>query len=364
MGPRPPIDLEDPAISLTMAVIMTSPSPLLLLDGALVVVAASRSFCEAFELDPATVAGQQIFALGGGDWDVPQLRVMLEATASGAAEVDAIETDLKRRGHRTRVLVVRARRLTYQDLNQQRLLLAIADITDAKASERAKDEAVERIGVLLREVRHRVSNSLQIISSVLLQNARRTTSDETRGHLKDAHHRVMSVAALERQLSEAQNGDENVELGAYITSLCENITASLIGDGDHISLVVKGNGVVASRISINFGLIVTELVINALKHAFPNARPGQITIAYESRGPNWTLSVIDDGVGMPTDQSLIRTGLGTSIVQALAKQLQATVKLGSAAPGTRICIEHTQIALVDETDGPALTAVILERPAA
>jgi len=134
MGARPPIELEDAAISLTMAIIMASPSPLLLLDGALVVVAASRSFCEAFELDPATTPGQQVFALGGWDWDVPQLRALLEATASGAPEVDAIETDLKRRGHRARRLVIRARRLTYEDLNQLRLLLAIADITDASCS--------------------------------------------------------------------------------------------------------------------------------------------------------------------------------------------------------------------------------------
>jgi len=138
----------------------------------------------------------------------------------------------------------------------------------------------------------------------------------------------------------------------------------MIGEGDHISLLVTGGGVVASRVSINLGLIVTELVINALKHAFPGHRPGKIVIAFEDRGPNWTLSVSDDGVGMPTDPSLIRSGLGTSIVQALAKQLEATVEVASAGPGTKVCIEHTQIALVEETDGPKPTSVVLERPAA
>lgn len=364
MGDRPPIEMEDAALSLTLAVIATSPSPLLLLDGELTVVAASGSFCDAFGLDPAKAPDQPILELGGGEWNVPQLRVLLEGTASGAAEVDAHEMNLKRHGHKTRRLVVRARRLVYQDLDHQRLLVAVADITDARANEREKDEAVERVGVLLREVRHRVANSLQIISSVLLQNAKRTTSDETRGHLRDAHHRVMSVAALERQLSASEDGDQDVELGAYFTRLCDSIGSSMIGEGRHISLAVTGGGVVAARVSINLGLIVTELVINALKHAFPDDRPGNIVIAYEDRGPNWVLSVSDDGVGMPTDPSLIRSGLGASIVQALAKQLQAIVEVASAGPGTKVCIEHTQIALVEETYGPEPTLVVLEQPAA
>ncbi|WP_269713946.1 sensor histidine kinase [Caulobacter sp. NIBR2454] len=365
MTGRPLIELEDAALSLTMAVLKASPSPLLLLDGALGVVAASRSFCDAFDLDPATTADQSIFALGAGEWDVVQLRALLEATAAGAAEVDAYEMELKRRGRPTRQLIIRARSLIYQDLTQQRLLVAVADITDARAGEREKDAAIERVGVLLREVRHRVANSLQIISSVLLQNAKRTKSDETRGHLKDAHHRVMSVAALERQLSEAETGgEEDVELGAYFTRLCDSIAGSMIGEGDPISLVVTGGGVVASRISINLGLIVTELVINALKHAFPPGRPGKVTIAYQARGPNWTLSVSDDGVGMPPDRSLVTPGLGTSIVQALAKQLEATVEVGSAAPGVRVSIDHTQIALLGETDDAAPSGVALERPAA
>ena len=279
-----------------------------------------------------------------------QLRDLLEATIAGATEVDAYEMDFTREGHKTLRLAIRARRLVYQDLDQKRLLVAVVDITDALADKREKDEAVERVDVLLREVRHRVANSLQIVSSLLLQNAKRTTSDETRRHLKDAHNRVMSVAALERQLSAAENGAVDVEVGAYFTRLCESIASSMIGEVDHISLVVMVRSVVSARVSVNFGLIVTELVINALKYAFPDARPGQITINFRSNGPNRRLSVSDDGVGMPTDLSLIRAGLGTSIVQALAKQLDASVEVVAASPGTRVCIEHTQIALVGESD--------------
>jgi two-component sensor histidine kinase len=85
-------------------------------------------------------------------------------------------------------------------------------------------------------------------------------------------------------------------------------------------------------------LIVTELVINALKHAFPDERSGKIAVDYWSRGDSWTLSVIDNGVGMPDKAEGIRQGLGTSIVSALASKLEAVVHTTSMQPGTSVAI--------------------------
>jgi two-component sensor histidine kinase len=365
--PDVPPSVEDAALSLTLAVVSSSPSPLLLLDGSLNVLAASASFYGAFSLDPDLVPGRPFFSLGDGEWDLPQLRSLLAATLSGAARIQAYEMDLKPAGHPARRLVVHAQRLVYLDLHHVRLLVAVSDVTDVRSGERIKDEALkealQRNLVLLQEVRHRVANSLQIIASVLLQNAKRTQSDETRWHLKNAHHRVMSVAALERQL--AGSGEAQVELHAYFTELCGSIAASMISGQDHIRLlVVGGEAVVEARVSVSLGLIVTELVINALKHAFPKDGPGTITVAYETRGPNWTLRVTDDGVGMPTDPALIRTGLGTSIVQSLAKQLEASVIITARHPGTRVSIEHIQVAVVGEERARGDSAAAAERPAA
>jgi len=218
------------------------------------------------------------------------------------------------------------------------------------------EDALRHSSVLLHEVRHRVANSLQIIASVLLQNARKTESEETRGHLRDAHHRVMSVAALERLLSTAEDGD--VEVHAYFTSLCESISASLIGEQHHVSLTVEGgDGVVDARVSVSLGLIVTELVINALKHAFPEGRHGKIVVDYNFHGPNWVLCVRDDGVGMP-ETAHLRTGLGTSIVRALAGQLNASVTITPQQPGTQVSIQHTRIALVH--DEPETASALLD----
>lgn len=79
-------------------------------------------------------------------------------------------------------------------------------MTDARAEARLKDDLVRDKAMLLQEVQHRVANSLQIIASVLMQSARQVQSDEARGHLHNAHHRVMSIAALQRQLSTSSGG--------------------------------------------------------------------------------------------------------------------------------------------------------------
>ena len=92
--------------------------------------------------------------------------------------------------------------------------------------------------------------------------------------------------------------------------------------------------------SVSLGLIVTELVINALKHAFPDHRDGRIEVKYDSQGDDWTLSVGDDRVGMPQDPASAKSGLGTSIVEALAKQLDAHVVVSDVAPGTEVSIIH------------------------
>jgi two-component sensor histidine kinase/ActR/RegA family two-component response regulator len=329
-----------------MAIIGSSPTPLLLLDGELRVAGASQSFCEAFRIDPKSVAGKSLLELGAGEWDRPELRSFLTAIADGTPKATALEVELTWPEVESRCLCVHARLLAYEDLSQPRLLVAIADVTDACASAQAKDEVIERLSVLLREVRHRVANGLQIVSSVLLQNAGRTKSAETRATLTAAHNRVMSVAALERQLSTSEDGDQSVDLQTYFNCLCDSMAAAMIGEKQKVALVVRASGSVSSRVSASLGLIVTELVTNALKYAFPDDRAGQIEIAYQARGPNWTLIVKDDGVGMPADPALVRTGLGTNIIKALAKQLRATVNVVPAVSGTTLSVEHNQIAPV------------------
>ena len=332
--------------SLALAVVGSSTAPLVLLDGGLNVVTASASFFSTFRINRAGAVGESIFTLGDGEWNLPRLRSLLTATLSGAAAVDAYELEWKSKPLGLRYLLINAHLLAYGDGAEVRLLLGMSDVTDARASEKLKDDLLREKAILLQEVQHRVANSLQIIASVILQSARKSQSDETRGHLNDAHSRVMSVAALQQQLAVSRLGE--VALKPYLDQLCVSVGASMIHDHDQLTLRVDcDDSSVNADTSVSLGLIVTELVINALKHAFPGGRCGVITVGYKAQGPNWTLSVADDGVGMPTDAASATPGLGTSIVEALANQLQARVQVTGGHPGTTVSIVHSQISAVD-----------------
>ena len=319
---------------LGLALVLCSSTPLVLLDARFVVRAASGTFCKAFGLDPATVVGTTMFALGAGEWKLPQLRSLLEATLAGDAAIEAYEFDLKRGGS-LQHLVVNVQRLDYANADEVRMVVAVADITAARAAERQKDDLVRDKQVLLQELQHRVANSLQIIASVLMQSARKVQSEEARTHLNDAHQRVLSIAMLQRQL--AGTTQSTVALRTYFGDLCRTIGASMIGDPDRISIGATIDDTVASaEQSVSLGLIVTELIINALKHAFPDsAKSGHVAVSYQSQASGWTLTVSDNGVGRPAN---LVPGLGTGIVQALAKQLRASVEVRDAGPGTCVTI--------------------------
>jgi two-component sensor histidine kinase len=152
----------------------------------------------------------------------------------------------------------------------------------------------------------------------------------------------MSVASLQQQLAASRVGD--VELRPYFTTLCESIRASMIRDHDQLSLEVRSDDAITTAdTSVSLGLIVTELVINALKHAFPDDRKGRILVDYKNSAPNWTLCVTDDGVGMPPQPGAAKAGLGTNIVQALTRQLDASISVTEANPGTRVSIAHVHV---------------------
>jgi two-component sensor histidine kinase len=338
METRPSL-LSEAADSLAIAVIASSNEPLLLIDGDLTIIAASNSFCDTFDIDPAHAAGRPLAVLGEGEWGALQLASLLRATAGGAAEIASYEMDLVRAGQDNRCLVVNARKLDYFDADNVRLVVSVADVTEARANEKLKDDLVREKAILLQELQHRVANSLQIVASVLMQGAKKVKSEQARGHLRDAHSRVMSIASLQRQLASSQLGD--VPLRDYFTDLCATIGASMIRDHDQLTLTVSvDDSVTTADSSASLGLIVTELVINALKHAFPGNRKGKILVDYRSHGATWTLSVRDNGVGYPKDAASATPGLGTGIVQALATQLGATVHMEPAKPGTLVSIVH------------------------
>ena len=325
--------------SLEEAIVDTVREPLIVLDEAMRVLIASRSFYSAFQVTKQEAEGRSLFELGNGQWNIASLRERLGKIIPDHATIEGfeVEHDFPTLGRRT--MLLNARKVFYEGNGSTRLLVAIEDVTERRALEREKDELLRQKDLLLREMNHRVNNSLQIIASILLLKAHTVQSAETRRHLQDAHERVMSVAAVQEQLHPTPFGAQ-IEAKSYLTKLCESLAASMIIDDQPVSLRVEaGEGSTTSEQAVSMGLIATELVINALKHAFPKGE-GKIVVSFESTDLAWRLAVSDDGVGISPRlaDAPVRTGLGTSIVEALTRQLGGWVTISAASPGTTVSV--------------------------
>lgn len=342
----PPLEDLIEGSALARAIVDSIREPLLVLDRDLHVVTANRSFYLAFKTKRQDVRGRLIYALGDGQWNTPELRLLLDNLAPEHAVTGACEVEQDVSGIGRRAMTIDARKLFCADTSRTAILLSFEDITERRAAERELTALLHEKDVLLQEMQHRIANSLQIIASILLIKARTVRSEETRLHLQDAHQRVMSIAAMQQQLQVPEAGAA-IELAPYLSRLCETLAASMVGDRRPISLKVHaGRGAVSAGQAVSIGLIVTELVINALKHAFPdNRRNGTVTVAYDSDAPNWKLTVSDNGIGRPAgkpDHS--KSGLGTTIVEALTKRLDAEVDVEMNSRGTKVSITHSPFA--------------------
>jgi two-component sensor histidine kinase len=355
---QPFIENRD-AGTLAQAIVDTVREPLLVLDTDLRVLAASRSFYRAFKVSPSTTQGQLLYELGDGQWDIPELRTLLERIVPehGVMEDYEVEHRFPEIGKRT--MLLNARKVFYEGNSHTTLLLGIEDVTARRALERDREDMVEKQQALLREkdvlleeLEHRVGNSLQIIAAIILMKSRMVTSEETRLQLQDAHKRVMSVAAVQKHLH-ASGGAGPVEMAPYLKQLCDSLKTSMIGDYRPTTLKVTSDaGSVTSREAVSLGLIVTELILNALKHAFTDDRTDrQIAVGFAAAGTNWKISVADNGVGAPVGVfAQAKSGLGTSIVNALAEQLEARVDVASGPQGTSVLVTHATFAKMPNGD--------------
>jgi two-component sensor histidine kinase/PAS domain-containing protein len=330
------------ARAFAQAIVDTVREPFLVLDQDLRVLAASRSFYSAFKVSPGDTQGRLLYTLGDGQWDIPKLHLLLEKIVPEKGVMEGYEVEHEFPGLGYRTMLLNARKIFYEGGTHTTILLGIEDVTAQRVLEREKDELLQQKDTLFEELQHRVSNSLQIIASIILMKARAVQSEETRHHLHDAHKRVLSIAAVQTQLH-ASGTAGSIAIAPYLSRLCESLATSMIGDSRPISLkVISDGGRASSREAESLGLIVTELVMNALKHAYPDEKAkGQITVAYEMAGTNWKLSVSDNGIGQPDGVfAQAKSGLGTGIVKALSHQLDAQVETLAGPGGTTISITH------------------------
>jgi len=203
--------------------------------------------------------------------------------------------------------------------------------------EAARDHAE----LLVAEVNHRVANSLSLVASLVRLQSNLITDQASKEALKETEARILAVASVHKRLYSADDA-RFVDLQEYLSSVLDSVEASLHGQGHGASLRYEIESLkLKTDSSINLGVIVTEWVTNAFKYAYPD-KPGEVRVRLRRLpGDKAELSVEDDGVGR-TDGPAKGTGLGTRIVNAMARSIGADVEYVAAGNGTvaRLAFSH------------------------
>ncbi len=196
--------------------------------------------------------------------------------------------------------------------------------------------ALEQKTALLHEVGHRVSNSLQLIGSLISIQAARIADPSARDALLQARERVQAVMLVHRRLYTSEEVG-SIEIDKYLVAMAEELQAGVLAsDQGHRILVSAVPLRISTDKAVSVGVIVNELITNALKYAFPHGEGGTITIGLEMQdSQRATLAVEDDGVGYAEDAAPKGTGLGTLIIGAMAKTLQGSVERQACPVGSR-----------------------------
>jgi two-component sensor histidine kinase len=212
---------------------------------------------------------------------------------------------------------------------------AIRDISERKRAERVLDSLHEK-EVLLKEVHHRVKNNLAVISSLFYLQSTYTSDEPTIRILQESQDRVRSMALVHETLYRSENFAA-VDFAEYTSSLSERLLRSHSPPGSRISLHTDLESIALGiDLAVPCGLILNELVTNALRHAFgPDAIGAIRVVLRRNEGGEAMLQVIDDGVGVPSTldvESL--SSLGMRLVRSLTRQVDGTFGLYPATPGT------------------------------
>jgi two-component sensor histidine kinase len=220
----------------------------------------------------------------------------------------------------------------------------LEEISERKRAEAQIKASLKEKEVLLREIHHRVKNNLQIVSSLLNLQSSAVDDQGTRVVFQESKDRIRSMALVHQQLYQSRDL-ARIDAVEYLHSLASNLFRSYGIDTNLIRLRIEMDQLeLGVDTAIPCGLLINELVSNALKHAFPDGRPGEVRIELRAReNGELLLRLSDDGIGFPAELDYRRTTtLGLRLVNTLIEQLGGTIQL-NAGPGTAFEVRFAEL---------------------
>lgn len=201
-------------------------------------------------------------------------------------------------------------------------------------------EARDRAEMLLKEVNHRVANSLGLVAAMVRMQAAAVSDPHARHALEETQSRISAVAGVHRHLYTSDNIGE-VDIGAYLSHLVGELSASLAGNGAVPMVKTELLRVsLPTDKAVTLGVMVGELVTNAFKYAYPPDTSGEIRVrSYRLDNGHLRVCVEDDGVGWDGTGEAQGTGIGSKVLRAMARNLEAEISYSPLFPGTSVCIE-------------------------
>jgi two-component sensor histidine kinase len=207
---------------------------------------------------------------------------------------------------------------------------------ERQRQEQALNAALEHQKVLVKEINHRVKNSLQLVAGLL--NLQAADNPESGRHLQEASSRIMAIGRAHDRLYRSPQ-IEQIELSDYLSAICRDLQETT--PNCDVSFEAPQLLFLTTDRAIGVALVVTELVVNAAKHAYPNGTRGQIWVRLaRADGEVAWVSVRDEGMGLPAAfEPGSSTGLGMRLTRALARQTGAELRIERHAPGTEFILE-------------------------
>jgi len=328
----------DDTSEFAQSVINTVREPMLSLDKDLRIITVSRSFYEFFKVNPEETVGQLIYDLGNKQWDIPKLRKLLEDILPQHTTFDNYEVEHDFDTIGKRIMLLNARQIHQKSSKQLVILLAIEDVTERKETERRNKALLDEKDLILKEVHHRIKNSMNTIRSLLSIQAQTLEDASAIEALKDTESRVQSMMVLYDKLYRSVDYSE-ISMKAYLFTLIDEIIGNF-PNSKFIKIEKKLDDFVVNAKKMQaVGIIVNELLTNIMKYAFADRTDGLISVSATLKGKRARILVQDNGKGIPEDITFENSsGFGLMLVRTLTEQIGGTISM-ERSNGTSVILD-------------------------